>query len=332
MRAYLADGDSVRCTEDYEQVKRAYDAGERIWVSLTQHDPHAERLLLETLGVHTLAIEDLWGERESPKVEDFGEYLHIIAHGFHLLEKTRADQEIRLGDRSVVRCELDLLLSPRFLVTHSERPELVDPLGAELLKNPRLFSRGPAWIAHALLDHLVDDFLPVLDGLDEEIHLLETDVMEHAGTVHGKRTMRRIFGLKRMLLRMRRHTVHQREVLQRLSRSEFEQIPAELAPFFRDVYDHFLRVSDLTEGSREILNGLLEAYLSVQGNRMNEIVKTLTLISTVMLPLSFIAGVYGMNFRHMPELEWRLGYPYALSLMALVSIGILAWFRRKRWL
>ena len=117
-----------------------------------------------------------------------------------------------------------------------------------------------------------------------------------------------------------------------MSRAEFDEIPAEAAPFFRDVYDHFVRVTDLAESYRELASGALEAYLSVQANRMNEIMKTLTLMSTVMLPLTFIAGVYGMNFKAMPELEWSYGYPYAVGLMLVVGIGLGVWFRRRRWL
>ena len=118
-----------------------------------------------------------------------------------------------------------------------------------------------------------------------------------------------------------------------MSRGELDEIPADALPFYRDVYDHFLRVNDLTEGYRDLVTSALDAYLSVQSNRMNEIMKTLTLIATVMLPVTFIAGVYGMNFKHnFPELDWEYGYPYALALMGIVAAGILWWFRRKGWL
>jgi magnesium transporter len=135
-----------------------------------------------------------------------------------------------------------------------------------------------------------------------------------------------------MLLGMRRMSIHQREILLRLSRGEFDEIPREVAPFYRDVYDHFLRVNDLVENYRDLVTSALEAYLSVQSNRMNEIMKTLTLISTIMLPITFIAGVYGMNFKLMPELDTSWGYPAALGLMAAVALGTLIWFRQKGWI
>ena len=127
-------------------------------------------------------------------------------------------------------------------------------------------------------------------------------------------------------------SIHQREILLRLSRGELDEIPAEALPFYRDVYDHFLRINDIAEGYRDLVTSALDAYLSVQSNRMNEIMKTLTLMSTVMLPLTFIVGLYGMNFKHMPELDWVWGYPAAIALMLGVTIGILLWFRRRGWI
>jgi magnesium transporter len=131
---------------------------------------------------------------------------------------------------------------------------------------------------------------------------------------------------------LRRMSIHQREILLRLARGEFDEIPREAMPFYRDVYDHFLRVTDLVDSYRDLVSNVLEGYLSVQSNRMNEIMKTLTLMSTVMLPITFIAGIYGMNFQDMPELRSPWGYPAALSLMALVVIVALLWFWRKGWL
>jgi magnesium transporter len=127
-------------------------------------------------------------------------------------------------------------------------------------------------------------------------------------------------------------SIHQREILLRVARGEFDEIPAETLPFFRDVYDHFLRINDIAEGYRDLVSSALDAYLSVQSNRMNEIMKTLTLMSTVMLPLTFIAGVYGMNFKHMPELEWVWGYPAALGLMVSVVVAIGLWFHHRGWI
>jgi magnesium transporter len=193
-------------------------------------------------------------------------------------------------------------------------------------------SKGIAWLAHALLDRAVDRYMPVIDQLDAEIEELENEVLDRAGTQRGRTVLMRILAFKRRLQELRRMSIHQREILLRLSRGELDEIPAEALPFYRDVYDHFLRINDIAEGYRDLVTSALDAYLSVQSNRMNEIMKALTLMSTVMLPLTFIAGLYGMNFKHMPELEWLWGYPAVLGVMAAVVIGILWWFRHRGWI
>jgi magnesium transporter len=204
-------------------------------------------------------------------------------------------------------------------------------VAAELERAPKLFAKGPSVIAHMLLDHAVDRYLPVVDQLDKDLAALEDETLKRAGTRRGPPVLRSILRFKRMLLELRRMSIHQREILLRIARGEFDEIPKDGVPFFRDVYDHFLRINDQIDGYRDLVSGTLDAYLSVQSNRMNEIMKTLTVISTVMLPITFIAGVYGMNFDHMPELHWAGGYPYALALMASVTIATLWWFRKKGW-
>jgi magnesium transporter len=183
-----------------------------------------------------------------------------------------------------------------------------------------------------VLDHLVDAYLPVIDAYDDDIETLENDVLAKAGTPEGTPVLARILALKRSLQSLRRVAVHQRELLLRLARGEFDAFPPESLPYLRDVHDHFVRVGDLADSYRDLVTSALDAYLSVQSNRMNEVMKTLTLISTVMLPLTFIAGVYGMNFDHMPELKWPFGYPFALALMAGVAASAVLWFRHRRWL
>jgi magnesium transporter len=187
-------------------------------------------------------------------------------------------------------------------------------------------------VAHALLDHAVDRYLPIVDQLDKELAGLEDDTLRCAGTRRGPPVLRRILRFKRMLLELRRMSIHQREILLRIARGELDEIPPDAVPFFRDVYDHFLRINDQLDGYRDLISGTLDAYLSVQSNRMNEIMKTLTVISTVMLPITFIAGVYGMNFDHMPELHWLWGYPFAVGLMSAVAAMTLWLFRRKGWI
>ena len=326
MHAFVLAGAKLSETQKLADVAEAYAAGATVWLDVGPDD-EGERTALDrffekTLELHLLTIEDLWAERALPKIEDFGRYLFVLAHGVRHDDKRR-----------ICTLELDVVTGPRFVVTHHEgSSRSVDAVRAELQRSPRLLEKGTAWVLHALLDHLVDHYVPVFDDLDEIVEALEHDVIAKAGTRSGHGLMTRIFELKRELQHLRRIVAHQRETLVRLSRGEFDAIPKEAVPFFRDVYDHFSRVTSLAESYRELLSSVLESYLSVQSNRMNEVMKALTLLSTVMLPLTVIAGVYGMNFDVMPELKWRFGYLWALGLMAAVTLGILVWFRHKRWL
>jgi magnesium transporter len=188
--------------------------------------------------------------------------------------------------------------------------------------------RGAAFVAHSIVDRLVDDFLPVVDRLDDEVDAVEAAVIADP----SKQVLQRIFQLKHTLQGLRRVSVHQRELLQRLSRGEFDVIPQDALPFYRDVFDHFVRVADLADGYRELLSGALDAYLSVVSNRMNEVMKTLTIVATLMMPMTFVAGVYGMNFQYMPELHWKYGYLYCWIVLVAILFGMMGWFRRRRWL
>jgi magnesium transporter len=218
------------------------------------------------------------------------------------------------------------------VVTHDPTGEITKEVVDSLERDPALLKKGPAWLAHAILDNAVDRFLPVVDQLNDDIEKLETEALVRAGTPQGTPVLRRILRFRRMLQDLRRMSIHQREILLRLARGEFDEIPRDAVPFYRDVFDHFVRITDLIESFRDSVTSALEAYLTVQNNRMGEVMKTLTLISTIMLPLTFIAGLYGMNFEHMPELHWLWGYPFAIGLMLAVAIGILVYFRHKGWL
>ena len=321
MHAHVVENDKLVRIDDPAQIRAALVAQKFIWIELEAQCKEADEILLEVLDLHPLTLEDIWGARSQPKLEDYRKYLYVIIHGI---------KSAKRGGFELV--ELDVIIGKTFLVTHDPGGAIAKEIVAELERDPVLLQKGPAWLAHSLLDTAVDNYLPIVDEIDDQLEQLSDDALARAGTAKGQAVMRRILRFKRMLQNLRRMSIHQREILLRLSRGEFEEIPRDVVPFFRDVYDHFLRINDLIENYRDLVTSALEAYLSVQSNRMNEIMKTLTMMSTVMLPLTFIAGVYGMNFHHMPELDWVLGYPFALVLMAIVSTGILLWFRHKGWL
>jgi magnesium transporter len=319
MRAWVLEGESVKETGDLGAVLAAFEATKTFWMDLDAQSPEADALL-EKLGIHPLTIEDIWTDNPGPKIDSFPAYLYVCAH------------TVRREKDTLAHCELDIVVSERFIITHDSTHSVTTTVQAELKRSPRLLVRGPAWVAHAILDRLVDAYIPIIDAFDDDVETLEDDVLAKAGTPEGTAVLARILALKRSLQALRRVAVHQRELLLRLARGEFDVFPPEMLPYLRDVHDHFVRVGDLADSYRDLVTSALDAYLSVQSNRMNEIMKTLTLISTVMLPLTFIAGVYGMNFEHMPELRWQLGYPLALLLMAVVAVSAFVWFRYRRWL
>ncbi|MDQ3366803.1 MAG: magnesium/cobalt transporter CorA [Myxococcota bacterium] len=321
----LVDG-KITATTNAAEITAAIAAGTKVWVELERQSPEGDALL-RALAIHPLTIEDIWGSGSQPKIDDFPTYLYVVVHGIGSARGKKLDL-----------VEVDALIGETWLITHDRAGLVADDVGTELDHSPRLLGKGVAWLAHAILDRVVDRYLPVIDELDAEIDLLENDVLEKAGTARGRGVLTRILAFKRTLQGLRRMSIHQREILLRLSRGEYEEIPSEALPFFRDVYDHFLRIQDVTEGYRDLVTSALDAYLSVQSNRMNEVVKTLTLMSTIMLPLTFIAGVYGMNFKseaspyNMPELSWFYGYPFVIGLMAVVTLMIIGWFRHKGYL
>ncbi len=322
MEALVLEGDVVRHLVDGAAVAQAHAAGHVVWVDLGDRREECEALLANVFKLHPLVIEDVWGDRALPKVDKYDDYLFVLVHA------------VAAGSSAsdFALLEVDIVIGANFVITHHTGSRAVKAVWADACHTTRLMKKGPAFVMHGVLDELVDDYFPVLNELDGEIDDLEEQVLTFAGRAGGNELMGRILDFKRTVQLLRRNGLHQREMFLRLGRDDVAQIPREAIPFFRDVYDHFARVIDLTDNYRELLASALEAFFSMQSNRMNEIVKTLTLISTVMLPLTFIAGVYGMNFDRMPELRWHYGYPLTLAFMGGVAAGILFWFKRRGWL
>ncbi|HEY5947088.1 MAG TPA: magnesium/cobalt transporter CorA [Kofleriaceae bacterium] len=321
MLARVFEDDQIKTITDATAIRTAIKEKLPIWIELERQCAEGERLMLEVFDIHPLTIEDIYGTRGTPKLEDYRNYLYVVVHGVHAVKR---------GQIELV--ELDVVIGKTFVITHDPTAETTKDVVDELQRDPSLLCKSPAWLAHAILDNAVDRYLPIVDQFDDDIERLELDALLRAGTKKGPPVLKKILRYRRTLQELRRMSIHQREILLRLARGEFEEIPRDVVPFFRDVFDHFTRVNDLLEGFRDSISGALEAYLSVQNNRMGEVMKTLTLISTIMLPLTFVVGLYGMNFKHMPELSWLYGYPFALGLMAVIAASILLWFRHRGWL
>lgn len=292
-----------------------------IWIDMDSPTEADEQILLNVFHFHPLTLEDCRETRNYPKVEEFPGYLYFIVHG------VRADTS---PDRFNT-IELDAFLGPNYVITyHHELFRSINNVKKLLTTSPIACQRGPAFLLHQIFDQIVDFYSPVLDDFDERIAKLEDDIFTLSRP--NKAILEEIMDLKRGVLRLRRISARQMEVILRTSRGEFTLIPAQLLPFYRDIHDHIIRVTDLAESYRDLISGALDAYMSVVGNRMNEIMKVLTIFSAIMLPLTFIAGVYGMNFENMPELSTQFGYFVVLALMVAVAVIMLVLFWVRGWI
>ncbi len=292
-----------------------------IWIDMEAPTEIEENILRDTFLFHPLTIEDCRETRNYPKVEEFPGYLYFIIHG------VRADT----SPDHFNTIELDAFLGPNYVITyHHDMFRSINNVKKLLSTSPVACQRGAAFLLHQIFDQIVDFYTPVLDDFDERIAKLEDDIFTLRRP--NQAILEEIMDLKRGVLRLRRISARQLEVILRTSRGEFSLIPAAMLPFYRDAHDHIIRITDLAESYRDLISGALDAYMSVVGNRMNEIMKVLTIFSAIMLPLTFIAGVYGMNFENMPELSTRFGYFVVLMIMVVVAIGMLLFFWMRGWL
>jgi magnesium transporter len=296
------------------------EKGTFVWVDMIEPCGDVEvSIARDIFKFHQLAIEDCFESRAHPKIDEYEGYLYLITHG--LLATSNAE------DAEVV--ELDAFVGANYIVTHhSLSSRSVAAVTEMVLKSGLPLRRGPMGVLHALLDRQVDGFEAQLDSVEERITQLEDAVFARPSTSH----IASLLAVKRNILGLRRWMSKQREVVLRLGRQEFKLVTTHDAMLFRDVHDHLVRINDLLENFREMLTSIQEAYLSVTSNRLNEIMKFLTLFTAVLMPLTVITGVYGMNFEHMPELRERFGYPLVLGAMGLVSGSVLLYFWRRGWL
>jgi magnesium transporter len=293
-----------------------------LWVDLEQPtEAEIQTILADTFRFHPLAIEDCLSDGyQAPKVDVFGEYLFIIVHAL------RPDFPLDHMDTT----ELNCFLGPNYLVT-SFRGQAMSPVQAvwdRLERDERPVERGADFLCYTVLDQLVDEYMPLLDLMDEEVDQLEDEVLVRPKPA----VLERILSLKHSILTLRRIIAPQREVMNRLSRDDLPQIMDHHRIYYRDIYDHLVRIHDLSESIRDVVTGTLDTYLSATSNRLNEVMKALTIVSTIFLPLSFVAGVYGMNFDYLPELHWRYGYYLVWGVFILVVASMLWYFRRRGWI
>lgn len=297
-----------------------------VWVDLqgeTQEQAQeAKDILLNIFNFHYLTVEDCLETRNQPKIEAFPNYFYFIVHGVKPEETSSVNFTTK---------ELDGYLGKNFVVTfHVERFRSIKKVKNQIRSNTFICQRGSAYLLHQILDQIIDLYMPVVDDFDNTINAIEDRVfhMKKGNTA----ILEEIMDVRRAVVRLKRISARQLDVLYRLSNGEFPQIPPNILPFYRDVHDHLLRISDLSESYRDLVAGLFDIHFSVTANKTNEVMKILAVFSSIMLPLSLVAGIYGMNFENMPELHSPNGYYLTLGFMILIAVTLLFYFWRKGWI
>jgi magnesium transporter len=294
-----------------------------LWVDLSGlADVSAIEAVGGAFGLHQLALEDVINVHQRPKAEVYEDYLFIV---FRMLSPAQAAH----GE------QVSLFIGDNYVLTFQERPgDCFEPVRDRLRRNKgRIRQLGADYLGYALIDAAIDSYFPMLETVGEEIEALEDDVVADPKPV----LVDDLHRIKRELLAIRRTVWPTREMLNTLIRDELPQITETTRPYLRDCYDHTIQLMDIVETYREIASSLLDVYLSSLSARMNEVMKVLTVIATIFIPLGFVASLYGMNFDraspfNMPELGWRFGYPFALVVMAAIAGGLIWFFRRRKWI
>jgi len=297
-----------------------------LWVDFAgEPNSTCEPILLDTFHFHPLAVDDALKETHTPKVDDWGEYIYIVLNSLDTRNPDGLASDI---------LELDIFLGRNFIVTHHDEPfAAIETVREACLKDERFTANGPDYLLYQLIDQLVAEYWPIVEQIDRDIDEIEDGVIKDP----DPHMLERVFGLKRTLVSMRRIISPQREVLNKLARDNYKVIDPKDRILFRDIYDHLVRLHDLNESLRDLVGGTLDTYLSVVNNRMNEIMKTLTIIAVLFMPITFVTGFYGMNFFQpvATELGGLTGInPFFLAMVILIALpmGMLWWMRRRTWL
>ncbi|MDX1383013.1 MAG: magnesium/cobalt transporter CorA [Thermoanaerobaculia bacterium] len=327
-KLHLLDYDPDKLAErEVECVEDAFvhlDDGTVTWLDIVGiGDVETIEKLGEHLGIHTLVLEDLVNLGQRPKLEEYDNVLFIVLRLIHEGHAFEAEQ-------------ISLLVGPSWVITLQEREGDCFSGVRDRIRQGRTRIRGSGsdYLAYALVDAVVDHFFPLLESYGERIEAIEDEIAAEP----GQDTLARIHATKKELLVLRRAAWPQRDVVDRLERLESELVTAETRVFVRDCYDHAVQIMDIVDNYRDFAGDLADFYLSNLSHRTNEVMKVLTIMASIFIPLTFIAGIYGMNFNpdasplNMPELNWRWGYPGALAAMVLLGVAMVVYFRVKRWL
>jgi len=302
-----------------QMLQALQDKEVTLWVDFEDPSEFESDALVEIFNFHPLAVEDCVSDLSQPKVDDYEEYLFLVMHAVTLAPE---------GHLSMT--ELDIFLGRNYVVTfHKEVVKSVVQMKELVQKKPDVYmGHGADLVVHTLLDHLVDNYTPVLDQYDQQIDAIEEEIFNNPPADYLSRLMQ----VKRDIFNLRRTVVPQRDTLNFLTRTPTSFIKPKHMMYFRDVYDHLFRIYGTVEGFHEVLAGILQAYFSYSSHRLNQMIQRMTVLATLSMPAVMIASIYGMNFQFMPELGWKYGYFLSLGLMFFISVGMLVWMKFKKWI
>jgi len=317
---YNEDTYRVKETTSTDECFSLIDPSMATWINVDAvSDPRTVEAIGKHFGLHPLLLEDVMNTDQRPKIDNYEDHLFLVLKMILINVDTRAPEADQVS----------FVLGRNYLISFLERPSEVFLPAVDRLQDvrSRIRKNGPDYLLYTLVDVIVDNYFAIIDKGSEILEELETRVIAGARTD----TLVDIQKRKRDFMFLRKSIAPLRDVLLAIERNDTDLISPSLMVFFRDIADHSIRVIDNIETSREMLSGMLDIYLSSVSNRLNEVMKVLTVISTIFMPLTFIAGVYGMNFHNMPEIGWPYGYYASLVLMAFVVITMLIFFKRKKW-
>lgn len=294
-----------------------------LWVDIEEPTEFESSYLIELFNFHPLAIEDCLTDNPTPKIDDYGEYLFLVMHAVKMQQHNEEDSE------EMITTELDIFFSDNYVVTFHRVPaQSIRQVRTMLKKTPSSYlGLGTDRLVHMILDCLVDNYQPILDRYDQKIDALEEDIFKHSGGDYLPGLMK----VKREIYNLRHVIIPQRETINYLTRTPSPFIRSKNRIYFRDVYDHLDRTYRMAEDFHETLSSIMHAFFSYSSHKLNEVVKHMTVMATLSMPMMIIASIYGMNFQHMPELNWKYGYLFSFLLSGMISCGLLIWMKRKKW-
>ena len=291
------------------------------WINLIGiHDVEmVEKIGLE-YNIHTLVLEDILNTHQRPKTDVFDDYIFVV---LKMLQYNDKKKKIEYE-------QVSLIFGSTFVITFQEKEgDVLEPLRERLRKSKgKVRTLGADYLAYAILDLIIDNYFHILEKFGDDIEVLE----ENITTNHQEKLLNEVYALKRENLILRKAIWPMRELVAQIERSDNNLIHKKTKPYLRDLYDHTIQVIDTLETYRELVSGLVELYMSMVSNKMNQVMKLLTVMSTIFIPLTFVAGVYGMNFENMPELAWKYSYFVALIIMFIIAVGMFIFFKKKRWI